>query len=137
MIHVKDEWLPPSSQYRWFLVMYQMGVFSSRSLGALLFKPRQTWWATIVQFLNACGFIYMTSSMNMPSAWIIFILVFGVGCVGGFCYVQTFHRLVKQLPVSQHKFSLGLLTLAESIGIMVGGLSAIQIRYSICGRTIA
>lgn len=135
MIHVQDKWLPPSSQYRWFLVMYQMGVFLSRSLGAL-FKPRRAWWATILQALNACGFIYMTSSMNMPSAWIIFILVFGVGCVGGYCYVQTFHRLVKVLPVSQHKFSLGIMTIAESFGIAVGGLSAIPIRDIICGKSI-
>lgn len=135
MIHVQDAWLPPSAQYRWFLVMYQIGVFSSRSLGAF-FKPRQTWWAIVLQILNASGFIYMTSSMNMPSAWIIFILVFGVGCVGGYCYVQTFHRLVKQLPVSQHKFSLGMITIAESIGIAVGGLSAIPIRNCICGKSI-
>lgn len=135
MIHVQDKWLPPSSQYRWILVVYQMGVFSSRSLGAF-FKPRRAWWATILQALNACGFIYMTSSMNIPNIWIIFILVFGVGCVGGYCYVQTFIRLVKVLPVSQHKFSLGMMTIAESFGIAVGGLSAIPIRYVICGKSI-
>lgn len=135
MIHVQDQWLPPSSQYRWFYVMYQMGVFMSRSLGAL-FKPRRAWWATILQGLNACGFIFMTSTLNIPSAWIIFILVFGVGCVGGFCYVHTFHRLVEVLPVSQHKFSLGMMTIAESFGIAVGGLSAIPIRHFICGKSI-
>lgn len=135
MIHVQEEWLPPASQYRWYLVMYEVGVFSSRTLGAL-FKPRQIWWLTIIQAANACGFIYMTASMNMPSAWIIFILVFGMGCVGGFCYVQTFHRIVRELPVSQHKFSLGMIAIAESFGIAVGGLSAIPIRSFICGKSL-
>lgn len=134
MIHVKDKWLPPSTQYRWFMVMYQMGVFSSRSLGAL-FKPRHTWWVTILQAVNAGGLIYMTSTMNIPNAWIIFVLVFEIGCVGGFCYVQTFHRLVKELPVSQHKFSLGMMTIAESFGIAFGDLSAIPIRHFICGKS--
>lgn len=134
MIHVTDKWLPPSSQYRWFMVMYQMGVFTSRSLGAL-FKPRRTWGAIILQGLNAAGLIYMTSTMNIPSAWIIFIFVFGVGCVGGYCYIQTFTRLVKELPESQHKFSLGLLTVAESFGIALGDLNAIPIRHFICGQS--
>lgn len=134
MIHVTDKWLPPSSQYRWFMVMYQMGVFTSRSLGAL-FKPRRTWGAIILQGLNAAGLIYMTSTMNIPSAWIIFIFVFGVGCVGGYCYIQTFTRLVKELPESQHKFSLGLLTVAESFGIAFGDLNAIPIRHFICGQS--
>lgn len=134
MIHVKDNWLPPSSQYRWFMVMYQLGVFTSRSFGGL-FKPRRTWGATILQALNAAGLIYMTSTMNIPSAWIVFILVFGIGCVGGYCYVQTFHRLVKELPVGQHKFSLGMMTIAESFGIAFGDLSAIPIRHFICGQS--
>lgn len=134
MIHVTDKWLPPSSQYRWFMVMYQMGVFTSRSLGAL-FKPRRTWGAIILQAMNAAGLIYMTSTMNIPSAWVIFIFVFGIGCVGGYTYVQTFHRVVKVLPVSQHKFSLGMMTIAESFGIAFGDLSAIPIRHFICGQS--
>lgn len=134
MIHVKDKWLPPSSQYRWFMVMYQMGVFTSRTLGAL-FKPRRTWWAIILQAMNAGGFIYMTSTMNMPNAWAIFILVFGVGCIGGYCYIQTFHRLVKELPMSHHKFSLGMMTIAESFGIAFGDSSAIVVRHFICGQS--
>lgn len=73
--------------------------------------------------------------MNIPSAWIIFIFVFGVGCVGGYCYIQTFTRLVKELPESQHKFSLGLLTVAESFGIALGDLNAIPIRHFICGQS--
>lgn len=134
MIHVKDRWLPPSSQYRWFMVTYQIGVFTSRSLGAL-FKPRRMWWATLLQALNAAGLIYITLTMNIPSAWVIFIFVFAIGCVGGFCYVQTFHRVVKDLPVNQHKFSLGMLTIAESAGIAFGDLSAIPIRHFICGQS--
>lgn len=135
MLHVRDAWLPPSSQYRWFLVVYQIGVFSSRTLGALI-KPHRTWWATIVQFGNACCFLYMASTGNIPSAWIVFIFVFGLGAVGGICYVHTFHRLVEELPSNRLKFSLGMIIISESFGIAVAGFSAIPIHNIICGKAI-
>lgn len=125
--------LSPDSQYRWFLVTYQIGVFSSRSLGAFL-KPRRTWWATIVQMLNFCYFMYIVTTSSIPNAWIIFFSVFELGVIGGLCYVHTFHRLVKELPPNQHKFSLGMITIAESFGIAIGGSTAILIHNMLCGK---
>lgn len=135
MLHVRDAWLPPETQYRWFLVVYQIGVFTARSLGSLV-KPCRTWWATFVQFINVCCFIYMAATMNVPKAWVILILVFGVGIVGGMCYIHTFHRLVRELPSNKHKFSLGMIIIAESIGIAIGGFIGILIHNIICGRAI-
>lgn len=135
MLHVRDEWLEPSSQYRWFLVVYQIGVFTSRSLGSLV-KPRRTWWATFVQFANACCFLYMASSSNIPSAWIVFIFVFCLGAVGGVCYCHTFQRCVRELPPNHLKFSLGMIIIAESVGIAIAGFSAIPIHNIICGKAI-
>lgn len=133
MIYVQDTWLEPQSQYRWFLVVYQIGVFSSRSLGSFL-KPRRTWWATVCQTFNACYFMYVVTTPSPPSAWIIFIFVFGLGVCGGICYVHTFHRLVKELPSNQHKFSLGMIIIAESFGIAIGGFTAIPIHNILCGN---
>lgn len=121
------------SQYRWFLVIYQIGVFTSRSLGAFI-KPRRTWWATIVQFLNFVFFLYVAASLQASNPWIIFIVVFWLGIVGGLCFVHTFHRLIKELPVNQHKFSLGMMTIGESFGIAIGGSTAILIHNILCGK---
>lgn len=107
--------------------------FSSRSLGSFL-KPRRTWWATILQISNACYFMYVVTSSHPTSAWVIFIFVFVLGCVGGICYVHTFHRLLKELPPNQHKFSLGMITIAESIGIAIGGFTAIALHNLLCGK---
>lgn len=140
MIYVKD--LPfgitmrPESQYRWFLVTYQIGVFSSRSLGGFL-KPRRTWWATLVQFLNCCYFIYIATSPNGSSSWTVFIFIFELGVIGGLCFVHTFHRLVKELPSNQHKFSLGMIAIAETFGIAIGGSIAIVIHNVLCGKLLA
>lgn len=126
MIYVRHILLEPKSQYRWFLVIYQMGVFSSRSLGNCL-KPRSTWWATIVQFGNAGFFAYTASTLQAP--WIVFIFVFVVGFIGGLCYVHTFQRLIRELPTHQQKFSLGMMTFAESFGIAFGGILGMIRKY--------
>lgn len=124
-----------ASQYRWFLVTYQIGVFTSRSLGAFL-KPRRTWWAAIVQFLNFGFFMYVAATVQASNPWIIFTLVFWLGVVGGLCFVHTFHRLIKELPANQHKFSLGMITIAESCGIAIGGSTAILIHNILCGKLL-
>lgn len=139
MVYVRD--LPfgvkidLDSQYRWFLVTYQIGVFTSRSLGAFL-KPRRTWWAAIVQFLNFVFFMYVAVKAEASSPWIIFIFVFWLGVVGGLCFVHTFHRLIKELPSNRHKFSLGMITIAESFGIAIGGATAILIHNILCGKLL-
>lgn len=135
MIYVHDRWLSPQSQYRWFQVTYQIGVFSSRTLGTFI-KPQRTWWASVVQCLNACCFTYLSSAPHQFDAWIIFIFVFEVGVIGGICYVHTFQRLIQELPPNCHKFSLGMITIAESVGIAIGGSSAIPIHNILCGKSI-
>lgn len=131
MIYLQDSWLDSSTQYRWFIVTYQIGVFTSRTLGSFL-TPRKTWWAAIVQIVNACFFFYEASSSRSTNTILIFGFVFWLGCVGGLCYVQSFLRLVKELPANHHKFSLGMITIAESCGIAIGGLSAVHIHDFLC-----
>lgn len=135
MIYIRNTWLDHKSQYRWFLVVYQIGVFSSRSMGSLI-APRHTWWAPIVQFFNACFFMYEASVSQTTQPTLILSFVFCVGAVGGLTYVQTFQRLIIKLPKNQHKFSLGMMTIAESFGIAIGGLLAIPIHKSLCRRFV-
>lgn len=133
MIYVRGTWLDHQSQYRWFQVVYQIGVFTSRTMGTFL-TPRRTYWAPIVQCINACYFMYEASTTHTSSTPVIFLLVFWVGVVGGLCYVHTFQRLIRELPKNQHKFSLGMITIAESFGIAIGGFSAIPIHNILCRR---
>lgn len=133
MIHIKSAWLNPDSQYRWFLVLYQIGEFASRSFGTLL-KPRRTWWAPIMQTAIACFFLYMATSLSASNPWVVFAFVLGLGIVGGLCYVHTFHRVVKELPAHQHKFSLGILAVAETFGTAIGALISIPIHAILCGE---
>lgn len=136
MIYIRGTFLDHQSQYRWFQFVYQIGVFVSRTTGNLL-KPRCTWWAPIFQCLNASFFMYQTVNSHDISIWIILVMVFWVGIIGGLCYVHSFQRLIKELPESQHKFSLGMITIAESFGIAIGGFSAIPIHNILCRKYIA
>lgn len=133
MIYIDKSWLEQQSQYRWFLVAYQIGVFASRSMGSLL-KPRRTWWAPVVQFANLSFFAYLAINLNPSNPFVVFSFVFGLGIFGGLCYCLTFHRLVKELPLYQQKFSLGLLTVAESFGTALGAILSIPIHALLCGK---
>lgn len=133
MIYVSDHWSVSSdgSQYRWFLVTYQVGVFSARTFGSLL-PARSTWWAPIAQMLNAIFFIYAATAPKSTNIFVVFGFVFCLGCVGGICFVHSFMRVIELMPSSQHKFSLGILTIAESCGITIGGLFAVSIHNVMC-----
>lgn len=133
MIFVRDRWLDFSdgSQYRWFMVTYQVGVFTARTFGSLL-PAWNTWWAPVAQMLNAAFFVYCVAEPSTAHIFLVFAFVFWVGCVGGTCYVHSFLRVVDKVPTSQHKFSLGMFTIAESVGISIGGMVAISVHSTVC-----
>lgn len=133
MVYVKDIWLDHQSQYRWFLVVYQIGVFVSRSTGTLL-SIHTIWWLPFLQSINVIYFILEVLYAKTPSIWIIFAMVFWVGSLGGLSYVHTICRLVNQVPHVQQKFSLGMVTIAESVGIALGGLITIPMHSILCRK---
>lgn len=79
MTYARDSWLEPQSQYRWFLVVYQIGVFSSRSLGAFL-KPRRTWWASILQVRIKSNSSLKTWWLTESNFFLECALILGVQC---------------------------------------------------------
>lgn len=133
MIFVPDRTINFSggSQYRWFLVTYQIGVFTSRTFGSWL-PARNTWWAPVAQFLNVAYFAYSAIVPMSTNMFFVFGFVFSLGCVGGICYVHSLLLVLERIPSPQHKFSLGILTIAESCGIAIGGLLAVNIHDLIC-----
>lgn len=133
MIHVPDVWLDQSSQYRWFQFVYQFGVFVSRSVGTFIPLP-SVWLLSAVQCANVIYFVFEVVYSQTGNIWLLFCLVFFVGSVGGLAYVHTFWRLAKKVAPAQQKFSFGLMTIAETCGIALGGLSSIPIHQTLCKR---
>lgn len=61
-----------------------------------------------------------------------FGMVFWVGMLGGLTYINTFFRMVNEVPASRLNFALAAVTVAESIGIAVAGFVAIPIHNALC-----
>lgn len=124
-------WLDRPSQYCWLQVTYQIGVFVSRS-SLSLFSTDQMWLMSILQFFNVLFFTFQAVFMKIPNIWIIFGIVFWEGLLGGCCYVNTFNRISKELPMQYKCFGLGLTTIGQSCGVVLAGLLAIPIHNVIC-----
>lgn len=111
--------------------MYQIGVFVSRS-SLSLFSTDQIWLMSILQFFNLLFFSYQAVFLVIPNIYIIFGIVFWEGLLGGCCYVNTFARISKELPMQYKCFGLGLTTIGQSCGVVLAGLLAIPIHNLIC-----
>lgn len=67
-----------------------------------------------------------------PTIWIVFGIVFWEGLLGGSAYVNTFYRMSQELPEDKRHFSLGIVTLADAVGVLIAGLIAIPAHNALC-----
>lgn len=131
LIFFPNIWLDHSAQYRWLQIIYQIGVFISRS-SLSFFTINALWMMALLQFVNVIYFSFQAIFMTVPSIWIIFIIVFWEGLLGGCCYANTLNRLALELPPAFKSFGLGLTIIGQSIGVVLAGLLAIPIHNIIC-----
>lgn len=131
MIFFPNIWLDHAAQYRWLQVTYQFGVFVSRS-SLSCFEINQIWLMSGLQLINAIYFTIQAIFMSVPTIYIIFMIVFWEGLLGGFCYVNTYNRITKEVPMRYRSFGMGLTTIGQTLGIIAAGLLAIPIHDMIC-----
>ncbi|VDD85573.1 unnamed protein product [Enterobius vermicularis] len=95
-----------SSQYRWYQVLYQAGVFVSRSSINVIRLPYFIMvLLPILQILNAVLFFLDSLYFFIPHIWILFLLIIFEGLFGGSSYVNTFDHIHKKVGVFIHRFS--------------------------------
>lgn len=120
------------AQYRWFQVTYQFGVMLSRS-SLDLFRIKQIWTMSILQALNALLFLaHVSKLIHIPSFYIVIALIVYEGLLGGFTYANTFYRMKKELPASRHEFAISTVTIADTLGIVMAGIVAMQAYNLLC-----
>lgn len=79
-------------------MLYQLGVFFSRSSASLLpIKASAIPYLAILQIVNAIVFFGDGLKPHTPSIWIVFGMVFFEGLIGGAAYVNTFHAVHKSV----------------------------------------
>ncbi|XP_047365002.1 battenin [Vespa velutina] len=131
LIQYDNIWLKHQEQYRWFQVDYQIGVFISRS-SVNLVSINKIWIMAVLQFLNVIILLFETIYYYIPNIWIIFTIVLWEGLLGGGAYVNTFYRMSTEIPRADRKISLGIATMADSIGIALAGWLAMPVHNAIC-----
>ena len=104
--YVKSNWL------------YQVGVFISRSSGALCIAPMWSLWLMpILQCVNLVIF-YLIATNHFWYNNMMLIGCFYVGLLGGGVYVNGYMRVNKDLPVGIREFALSTVSIADSLGIV-------------------
>lgn len=131
LVYFPNIWLDHSAQYRWLQVDYQIGVFVSRSSVNLVTIDR-VWIMAVLQFINVIYFLGEVMWFFTPSIWMVFALVFWEGLLGGGAYVNTFYRMSKEVPANRRTFALGIVPIADSIGIALAGVLSIPTHNAIC-----
>lgn len=87
---------------------------------------------SVFQFINVAIFLTEVITFFSPSIWIVFGIVFWEGLLGGGAYVNTFYRMSKEIPEHQRKFALGVVSVADSIGIGLAGVAAMPTHNALC-----
>ncbi|KAF9349685.1 battenin CLN3 protein [Mortierella sp. AD094] len=121
-----------------------LGVFISRSSASLV-QIRHLW---IPSLLQVCTLLVATaqallttpeSSPNsfpypLPSIYLVFALIFWEGLLGGATYVHTYIGISKGLEHDPKgkEFALGVVGVADALGILVAGLASLWIEPALC-----
>ncbi|KAL7072347.1 hypothetical protein ACQ4LE_008513 [Meloidogyne hapla] len=127
--------LSPMQQYRWYQVLYQLGVFISRS-SVKLFPIRASLLPTLalLQILNA--FLLFFESLNglahLPHIILLMFIIFYEGLLGGAAYVNTFSAIHRTVSKANREFCISFATIADSLGIVLAGFSSIYAHNFIC-----
>ncbi|KAI6242485.1 Battenin [Aphelenchoides fujianensis] len=130
--------LSKSSQYRWYQVLYQLGVFISRSSVNFVRLPYLILFLLpIFQCINAVFFLFDSMYYFVPHIGITFSLILFEGFFGGAAYVNTFYRIHKEVNPAVKEFSLSIASMSDGLGIVTAGFISIPMHNLICGHNRA
>lgn len=124
--------LDHAAQYRWFQVSYQLGVMISRS-SLDFFRIKNIWTMSFLQAANAVLFLAHASKLiHIPSFYLVIALIIYEGLLGGFTYVNAFYRVKKEVEPDKQEFCISTVTTADSLGIVLAGLTALPVHQALC-----
>ncbi|CAI2353307.1 unnamed protein product [Caenorhabditis sp. 36 PRJEB53466] len=123
------------SQYRWYQVLYQLGVFLSRSSIKLIELPMWVLYLLpILQLSNMVFFFFDALYWFVPHIAIIFALIIFEGLFGGSSYVNTFHKIHNKVEPDVREYCLSAASMGDSLGVNFAAGVSIPLHYWMCGR---
>lgn len=130
----------PFREYRGFYpfygFLYQMGVFISRSSTPFV-RIHHLYVPSFLQVGNLLLLLLHSLVFFIPSAYIIFIIVFWEGLLGGAVYVNCFAEILEKVPAEDREFSLSSATVSDSAGICLAGLIGIALEPRLCAYQVS
>ncbi|KAJ5253042.1 hypothetical protein N7489_003452 [Penicillium chrysogenum] len=119
------------SFYPTYNAIYQVGVFISRS-STPFYRIHNLYLPSIMQVVNLVLLTLHALFDFIPSVWLVFIIVFWEGLLGGVVYVNTFAEIADRVPKEDREFSLGATTVSDSAGICIAGFLSMGWEVSLC-----
>ncbi|KAH7368083.1 batten's disease protein Cln3 [Plectosphaerella cucumerina] len=130
----------PFKEFREFYPMYgflyQVGVFISRSSIPFI-RIHHLYVPSFLQIANLALLTAHAMYNFIPSVYIIFIVIFWEGLLGGAVYVNTFAEILDNVPSEDREFSLGATSVSDSGGICIAGLLSIAMEVRLCNWQVS
>lgn len=117
--------------------LYQFGVFISRSSINFHIRIRKLYLLSILQFVNVVIFI-IQSKYNWPfgNIWPLMLAIFYEGLLGGFSYINTFMSVSEDVNEHDREFSMGCVSISDSLGIVVAGCISWWLEPHLCAYQV-
>ncbi|KAM8824820.1 battenin [Synchiropus picturatus] len=131
LLYFPKFFLSHAEQYRWYQTLYQVGVLVSRS-SLCCIKIRQLWALSWLQVMNAVLLLLAVRYHFLPSAWLVFVIIFYEGLLGGAAYVNTFFFISKESEERHREFAMATASVGDSFGIALAALAALPTHQYFC-----
>lgn len=119
------------SFYPFYNFLYQVGVFISRSSTPFI-RIHHLYAPSILQVCNLVLLTLHSLFYFIPSVYLVFIVVFWEGLLGGAVYVNTFAEIMEKVPTADREFSLSATSVSDSAGICIAGFVGMAMETWLC-----
>ncbi|RYO93130.1 hypothetical protein DL766_004820 [Monosporascus sp. MC13-8B] len=117
--------------YPMYGFLYQLGVFVSRTSVAFV-RVRRLYLPSLLQVANVVLLALHALFDFIPSVYVVFLVVFWEGLLGGAVYVNTFAAIMEEVPPAEREFSLGATSVSDSAGICTAGFLGMAMEVWLC-----
>ncbi|CAM1500493.1 Fc.00g096550.m01.CDS01 [Cosmosporella sp. VM-42] len=122
--------------YPFYGFLYQVGVFIARSSTPFV-RIHYLYLPSLLQIGNLVLLTLHALFYFIPSVYIVFIIIFWEGLLGGAVYVNCFAEILENVPVEEREFSLGATSVSDSGGICIAAFIGIAMETRLCDYQVA
>eukprot|EP01135_Chromosphaera_perkinsii_P008208 Nk52_evm30s1178 gene=Nk52_evmTU30s1178 len=120
-----------SNQFTEFNLCYQIGVFLSRS-SVNIFHTRHVWIFSGLQCINFVIFFLLAYYQAIDSVYYYWPIILYEGFMGGFCYVNAFYAITKNIAEEYREFAMAIAVFGSNMGIATAAVASVYITGYLC-----